>query len=52
MLLFLINCSAYQVVKVKSPVSGVVDTFPQLTIKGIGLVTMIMFQVLLLHWCM
>lgn len=42
-LLFLYNCSAYQVVKVKSPVSGVVDTHPQLTIKGIGLATMIIF---------
>ena len=30
---------AYQVVKVKSPVSGVVDTFPQLTIKGVGFVS-------------
>lgn len=27
---------AYQMVKTKSPVSGVVDTFPQLTIKGVG----------------
>lgn len=27
---------AYQMVKSKSPVSGVVDTFPQLTIKGVG----------------
>ena len=34
--IFHVLFSGYQVVKTKNAVTGIVDTFPQLTIKGVG----------------